>query len=335
MDRSEIFKTASLPYISPCLHYYRRYGEYIFQRHLLKEQYMDKEKAIRNWDEMEKAYNKRAEPYIADYMTKYMKPFRIFGNLYYIGDKVICLHMVDTGEGLILFDTGFPHVKTQYLENIEILGYRPEDIRYIIHTHEHFDHFGATYDLQKKFGCRTFINKYAAEVFRDRPEHTEIQSCGVPDARIFEPDVELDDGDVVELGNTSVRCIHNPGHSAGSMSFIFKVTDGGRELTAGICGIGGFVTLHTGRLLKYGIDLSARQDYIRSIEKLKGEEVDIMLDTHPRPDGVIRRVDSYDPKSLEDLFIDRDRWNNALDEYLHRFKAFMQREASEEKEKFS
>ena len=73
-----------------------------------------------------------------------VEPFQIFGNLYYVGDRDACPYLIDTGDGLILIDTGYGH-ETQFLmENIRTLGFRVEDIKIIIHSHGHYDHFGGT-----------------------------------------------------------------------------------------------------------------------------------------------------------------------------------------------
>ena len=290
---------------------------------------MNRDKAIRMWDVMEEAYSARSQGYRMDYSIEWIAPFQIFGNLYYVGEKVVCMYLVDSGEGLILFDTGFPHAKEQLFKNIQLLGFKLEDILFIFHSHEHYDHFGATHDLQQLYGCKTFISKYGADVFRNHPEHTEIQSSMCPDARFYHPDVELEDGDEIRCGNTTVKCVYNPGHSAGSMSYLFDVTDGNRVLRAGICGIGGFTTLHIGRLLKYGIDLEAREQYIQSIEKLKQLKVDIALDTHPRPKGIIEKREQMLANPGSNPLIDPDEWGIMLDDYLVRYQSFLKKEAAQ------
>ena len=61
-----------------------------------------------------------------------IEPFKIFGNLYYVGDKMVCMHLIDTGEGLILFDSGFSNNYDSLIESIEKLGFNPKDIKYIL-----------------------------------------------------------------------------------------------------------------------------------------------------------------------------------------------------------
>ena len=67
----------------------------------------------------------------------YVKPFKIFGNLYFIGTEPASTHLIDTGDGLILLDTGYQHSMYLVLNNIWELGFSPYDIKYLIHTHGH------------------------------------------------------------------------------------------------------------------------------------------------------------------------------------------------------
>ena len=73
-----------------------------------------------------------------------MKPFKIAENLYFVGTKRASSHLIDTGCGLILLDTGYPKDLYLILDGIYRLGFNPSDIKYILHSHGHIDHFGGT-----------------------------------------------------------------------------------------------------------------------------------------------------------------------------------------------
>lgn len=277
---------------------------------------IDAEKAILQWDEIEAGLHAARRKAVADPSASHIAPFRIFGPLFYVGDGDVCVHLLDSGDGLILFDSGFPNMIPDLFQNVRALGFRPEDIRHIVHSHEHFDHFGATQALQSAYGCRTYIHRLGAETFRVHPHRTELHSAYSAHAALFAPDVEFSDGDVLKIGNAAIRCAHSPGHSAGSASFFFDVTYDGRTARAGICGLGGVLPLHSGRLLKYGIPLGSWDEYLSSMEKLEGERVDIALDTHPRPHGILDRRRS-------NRFIDALAWRGTLGDYRTRFRDFM------------
>lgn len=280
----------------------------------------DRNAAIRLWDETERALHVRGESYIDDPDSMYIEPFRIFGTLYHVGDRVVSIHLLDTGDGLILFDSGFPHTATRLLRNISGLGFSPADVKIVLHTHEHYDHFGASRLLQTSCGSTMYIHEKGAEVFRLRPHHTEIQSAHCPEASLFIPDIELKDGDVITLGDTSISCVHTPGHSDGAITCFFDLEENGQKIRAGLCGVNGTLPLHPGRLLKYGIPLSAGKEYLDSIDRMMKEKVDLALDTHPRPGGIVERHLAGSSR-----MVDPELWYTNLEDYRSRYLEMMDR----------
>ena len=85
------------------------------------------------------------------------EPFHIADNLYYVGNTSVSSHLIDTGEGLLLLDTTYQQTGYMLLESIRKLGFDPADIRWILHSHGHIDHFGATRMLVEKYGCKTYM----------------------------------------------------------------------------------------------------------------------------------------------------------------------------------
>ena len=155
----------------------------------------------------------------------YIEPFQIAGNLFFVGTKDTASHVIDTGEGLILIDTGYPNMGGHLLHAIWKCGFVPEDIKIILHTHGHFDHFGNTAFIKKLTQGKTYMGKEDAKMMRDEPKLTlSSYFQGIP-TEMFQPDVELEDGDHIVLGNTVVEAIHTPGHSQGAMTYRFKVQE--------------------------------------------------------------------------------------------------------------
>jgi len=74
----------------------------------------------------------------------YIKPFKIIGNLYFVGSHHASTHIIDTGDGLIMIDSGYPQTLYLVLANMSDLGLNFRDIKYIVHSHGHYDHLGAT-----------------------------------------------------------------------------------------------------------------------------------------------------------------------------------------------
>jgi metallo-beta-lactamase class B len=226
-----------------------------------------------SFEEFKKDYIERRMEFYKKPSIAYCKPFCIFGNLYYIGDKRVCSHLVDTGEGLIIFDSGHHHTVHLLVQSIWQLGFNPADIKYIIHTHGHFDHFGASNELRGLYNCRTFISRVDAEMLRDNPEGSLIEMYPNPYAEMPVIDQTFEDGEIISLGNTSIRCILTPGHSPGNTAFFFDVRDKKQTNTVAYFGGAGFNWLRKVFLDKYGFPYSLRNDFLESIEKVRNAGV--------------------------------------------------------------
>ena len=103
---------------------------------------------LKSFAEIEKMQQTKNLDYYHYPSRYYVKPFCIAGNVYYIGDSKVCSHLIDTGEGLIMFDSGFQHSIHLLVQAIWEAGFNPRDIKYLIHSHEHFDHIGAANDFK-------------------------------------------------------------------------------------------------------------------------------------------------------------------------------------------
>ena len=189
-----------------------------------------------------------------------MEPFKIIGNVYYVGTFPASSHLIDTGDGLILIDTGYADTLFLLINSIYKLGFNPYDIKYIIHTHWHGDHTEATAPLVHLTGAKTFIGKKDAEKLK----------------KYFEADVLLEEGDVVELGNTKIEVVETPGHTEGTISLFFETEENGKVYKVGTFGGAGANTLAKG---KFDYD-NCREDYRKSLCKLREKKVDVFLGNH-------------------------------------------------------
>lgn len=207
-----------------------------------------------------------------DVWKDYIKPAKIFGNLYFIGVRAVCTHLIDTGDGLIIIDPGYYESLYLIINNIWELGFKPKDIKYIVVSHAHYDHMDSVADLVAMTGAKTFIAKADLPLLTGEDYHYPI--------RPFTPDVLLEDGDIISLGNTSILCMATPGHTDGTMSFFFDVTDGENTYRAGMFGGAGTNTLKKDFLEKYNRSPVCRQEMVDSLQKLKKEKVELFLGNH-------------------------------------------------------
>lgn len=151
-------------------------------------------------------------------------PTRIFDQLSVIGDTFVYCFVLETTEGIILIDNLYPY--PHYIDLIENglteLGLDAKNIKAILITHGHFDHYGNAGYFREKYGAKICMSKTDYEYFTNLPEGDDHSP--IP----FEVTDFLGDGDDFTLGNTTVHCVETGGHTPGVLSFIFPVTDEGR-----------------------------------------------------------------------------------------------------------
>ena len=207
-----------------------------------------------------------------------MPAFRVFGNLYFVGNRDGASWLVDTGEGLILFDSNYPTTDALLIDSIWSVGFNPRQITDIIHTHGHYDHFGATDLLHHLSGARTWLGEKDIQMFKERPELTFSDHIQHAYQELFDADVSVKDGDEFTIGRTHLRAVATPGHCPGATTWFFDVTDGSRTLTACLHGGAGLNTIMKDYRQKYQVDW--RQDFLNSIDRLMPEKADIFLGNH-------------------------------------------------------
>ena len=221
-----------------------------------------------------------------------IEPFKIIGNTYFVGTFPASSHLIDTGEGLILIDTGYNDTLFLLINSIYKLGFSPYDVKYIIHTHWHGDHTEATAAFVHLTGAKTYMGKKDVQKVR----------------KYFEPDVLLSDGDVVCLGNTKIEVAETPGHTEGTISLFYETMEKGIKYQVGTFGGAGANTLAKDR---FDYD-NCRNDYLDSLNKLRKKKVDIFIGNHVWNNDTERKAFVL-KETGENLFIDTHIWNEFLD----------------------
>lgn len=254
----------------------------------------------------------------------YHKPFRMFGNLYYVGDTYVCAHLVDTGDGLLLFDAVNAGQGGMLIQAIWEMGFNPADIKWVVLSHGHVDHIGQAQFLKDMFGCKIYLSEPDARMFREHPERSYIQGTNMVSDVLFEPDVEIHDGDVIRFGNTTVRFVMVPGHSDGVIAAFFDITDGYEVKRAGYYGGFGFNTLRKEYLQEIGdTEYRTRQTYLDSLAKVRHEHVDVFMGNHPVNNNVLQKYEEYIANPQHNPFVDETAWGKYLDQKREELLEFM------------
>ncbi len=155
------------------------------------------------------------------------KPFRIFGNSYYVGPHGLSSILITSDSGHILIDGALPESAPVIAANIRALGFRIEDVKIIVNSHVHSDHAGGIAELQRLSGARVVASKWSAAVMKqggvgsDDPQYGSI--TGIAPIKKVE---ELQDGEAFKVGSTSIIAHLTPGHTPGGTSWTWKSCEG-------------------------------------------------------------------------------------------------------------
>ncbi len=246
-------------------------------------------------------------------------PFHMVGNVYFVGNTWCSSHLIDTGDGLILLDTPCLPELAYLLDGIWRLGFDPRQIKYIIVSHAHVDHYGAVRALVHMTGAKTFMGELdVADMAKAGERFERMNHEAGRFNESFQADVALKDGDVVELGNTRIRCVLTPGHTVGVMSHFWETEEDGKKYRVGIYGGAGFISLSEDRLKECGLTMEMRDTFSRSIDKVWDEKVDVMLGNHPFHNDTYEKHERV-LRGEKDAFIDPGEWQRYLQELRDRF----------------
>jgi metallo-beta-lactamase class B len=219
-----------------------------------------------------------------------IEPTKLFDNLYAFGRTGTVVYALTTSAGIILIDSGYANeVEGVLIAQMKMVGLDPAQVKTIILTHGHGDHFGGAAYFQDHYGTRIVESAADWDLMEHPPQPPAgFAAKGPPPAPVTPPrrDMVAEEGKPIVLGDEKVTPVMVPGHTPGSMALIFPVKDGGKTHIAGL--YGGTVLLT--RILK---DEQLRQ-YLKSLEHYKEVarkmKVDVEVQNHPLYDGMPEKL---------------------------------------------
>jgi metallo-beta-lactamase class B len=207
-------------------------------------------------------------------------PTRVFDNLYAIGRTSTVVWALTTPDGILLIDAGYPdQVETVLLPGLRAVGLDANDVKYVLIAHGHADHFGGASYFQQR-GARVALSAEDWALIENPPPPPQgaPAPAGLPPPR---RDVVVTDGQPIVFGGIPITPVLIPGHTPGSLGFVFPVKDGARTHTAAL--FGGSILL-SGRISDDGLrqyEKSVR--HFAAVTRRLGADVEIQ--NHPLYDG--------------------------------------------------
>jgi metallo-beta-lactamase class B len=200
--------------------------------------------------------------------NKPVKPFRVIGNIYYVGVHGVSSFLITTPQGSILLDGGFPETAPIIEKNIAGLGFSITSVKYLLNSHAHYDHAGGLAALKRDSGAQLVASR------ADAPILIAGHGADFPPVKV---DRYIDDGATVQLGGVTITAVLTPGHTKGSTTWTMPVVENGKTYNAVFyCS-----TSVVEKLVKNPDYPGIVSDYQKSFIKLLNMPCDVFLGPHP------------------------------------------------------
>lgn len=210
-------------------------------------------------------------------MNQPFEPFKIIGNIYYVGASDVTSFLITTPNGHILIDGGFEETVPQIKANVAKLGFKLEDIKILLINHAHYDHCGGLAEIKKLTG---------AQLFASPPDAPVLADGGISDFRfggekpLFTPvkaDKILQDREKIKLGNTVLTTYFTFGHTKGATSWTMDVSENGKKYKV--------VFMSSITTLDYSFVNNSKypeiaKDFAKTYQTLGGIKADVFLASH-------------------------------------------------------
>lgn len=248
--------------------------------------------------------------------TKDYKPFRIVGNLYYVGTYDLACYLIVTSKGNILINTGIASSLPMIRSHVEVLGFKFKDIKILMATHGHFDHVGAMADVKKITGAKMMINENDAPLLADGGNSDYAFGGKGATFKPLKADRLLHDHDTVKFGGMQIIALHHPGHTKGATSFLFDVKDNIRTYRVLIANMPSI--LEQTKLSGMPNYPNVGKDYANTFKAMKQVKFDIWLASHASQFGLHTKYKpegGYNPQA----FIDQKGYDLAINQLQNEY----------------
>jgi metallo-beta-lactamase class B len=259
-----------------------------------------------------------------DWITP-VTPFRISGNLYYVGSRDLAAYLVVTPKGNILINANLESSPPEIRRSVEMLGFRWQDTKFLLNGQAHYDHVGGAARILQETGAQQLVMEGDAEV---------IESGGATDFDATLPhyaashvDRILHDGDTVSLGGTTLTAHKTAGHTRGCTTWTLQTHEHGRHFQVVI--VGGWAANPNVQLVpsdgKPAAYPGITADFDHAFSTLKALRCDIFLGAHGDYFDFMAKLERL-PMSGAAVWIDPEGYRAAVQERESAFRAALEQQ---------
>lgn len=251
--------------------------------------------------------------------TEPYPPYRVIGNIYYVGSRGLASYLITTPEGSILINSSLEASVPLIRASIEKLGFKFSDVKVLLISHAHIDHCAGSFLLRELTGAKYMVMQQDVQSIEDGGK-SDFNYGRIPNM-LFKPvkvDRVLHDGEEVKLGGVVLTAHLTPGHTKGCTTWTMKVRDGGKTYDVVIVGS---PNVNPGfKLVNNPQYPQIASDYETTFRVLKSLPCDVFLGAHGNYYGMEAKYAKMD-KGGPNPFIDPQGYRTYVDETEKRFRA--------------
>jgi metallo-beta-lactamase class B len=275
------------------------------------------------------AGNARAERSDPPDWKRPFQPHRIIGNVYYVGGWDLTSFLITSPQGHALINTGTAGSAAMIAKSIGELGFKVEDVHWLLTTQAHFDHVEGMAEMKRLTGARLLATAPDAVVLEDggKSDFHFGREYWFPPVKV---DQRISDGEVLNLGGVALTVHLHAGHTKGSASYSLTVHEGARDYRVLIANIG---SINPGvRLVGNEKYPGIAEDYAGTFERQKKLPCDVFLASHASQYGLHEKYTPGMPYN-PDRFVDPEGYRRAVAAAESAFRKQLAAERAEERSK--
>jgi metallo-beta-lactamase class B len=232
------------------------------------------------------------------------EPFCVFGNTYYVGTAGLSAVLVTSDDGHILLDGGLPQSAPVIDANIRRLGFRTDDIKLIVNSHEHYDHAAGIAALQRASGATVAASPEGARALElgaslpHDPQPTADKFPPVKNVKV------IGDGETLRVGPLAITAHFTPGHTPGATTWTWRSCEGARCLNMVYADSLSAVSDEGFRFSGDGKRASIVEVFRKSLADVEALPCDVLLVPHPFSIGMDDKLARWQKDATTNPFID-------------------------------
>lgn len=244
-------------------------------------------------------------------------PFRIIGNVYYVGADDLASYLIVTPKGNILINSNLESDVPMIKASIEKLGFKYSDTKILLVSHAHFDHAAGSKIIKDQTHAQYFVMDADASLV-ETGGRNDFHYANDKDT-YFSPtkiDKILHDGDQVKLGDTTLTAHLTAGHTPGCTSWSMQVNDHGKSYQVVFVGS---LSVNPGYKLVHNKNYpNIAKDYVHAIKELKSLHADVFLGAHAGYFDLKKKYALLN-KTANNPFVDPEGYKNYISQKENEF----------------